>query len=487
MKCAKPFLAALLLAPAAVVADSGSGLELEDCRISDTSGVISLSARCGTLTVPENYADPEGARIELFVAVIPALSQKPSATAFTAIAGGPGAASTEFYTAYAAAFSRIQLNHDIVLLDQRGTGRSNPLDCPVPEDLDLDEWSLDMVRTSARECLDSIDADVSQFTTSAAVRDLDRLREALGYEQLNVYGSSYGTRVAQHYLRRYPERTRTVILDGVVPASDVLGPAIALDAQNALDRIVERCAADPDCSGRFPDLGQQLDSLLQTLRSASVEVAMQDPVTGEPDTFTFTELDLIAALRLMSYSPDSVALMPLLIDTAANGNMAPLAAQSRMVQQNLSEALSFGMHNAVVCTEDAPFYSTLDIDRAALERTFIGAMQLDTLAAICEIWQPGFMDPDLKTPATGNTPVLVLSGGADPITPPANGERVVEYLDDALHIVGEGQGHGLAAVGCMPQLMARFLETANLDELDTECMKVQGPSPFFVNFSGPTP
>ena len=481
--------AATLIAPflCAAAAHADTGLTLEDCRINDSSGIRSVTARCGSLRVPENYAEPDGRQIDLFVALVPALSQKPAATPFTVIAGGPGAASTEFYTAYAGAFSRIQRNHDIVLIDQRGTGRSNALDCPVPEELDTAEWSLELVRESTRECLASIEADVRQYTTSVAVRDLDRLREALGYEQLNVYGSSYGTRVAQHYMRRYPERTRTVILDGVLPAADSVGPAIAIDAQTALDSIMARCAEDPDCSRHFPDLGASLDQLRQRLRAGPVEVAMQDPSSGEPETFGFSEMDLVIALRLMSYHPDSVALMPLLIDAAARGNMAPLAAQSRMAQQDLSEALSFGMHNAVVCTEDAPFYAELDIDRAALEQTYLGATQFDTLVEICTIWGPGVIDDDLKSTATGPTPVLVLSGSADPITPPDNGERVADALDNALHIVGNGQGHGLAAVGCMPQLMADFVASGSVAGLDPSCMEKQGPSPFFVNFSGPTP
>ena len=464
-----------------------ASVSLKDCRISDASGIRSITARCGTLTVPENYAEPDGRQIDLFVAVVPALSQKPAATPFTAIAGGPGAASTEFYTAYAGAFSRIQRNHDIILIDQRGTGRSGALDCPVPEELDAADWSLELVRDSTRECLASIDADVRQYTTSVAVRDLDRLREALGYEQLNLYGSSYGTRVAQHYMRRYPARTRTVILDGVLPAADSVGPGIAIDAQQALDRILARCAADADCSEHFPDLADRLNELHQRLRSGPVQVAMQDPSSGEPDTFAFSEMDLVVALRLMSYHPDSVALMPLLIDAAARGNMAPLAAQSRMAQQDLSEALSFGMHNAVVCTEDAPFYGNLDIDRTALEETYIGATQFDTLVEICKIWEQGVIDDDLKTTVTGTTPVLILSGSADPITPPGNGERVADALENALHIVGNGQGHGVAAVGCMPQLMADFVANASVDGLDPSCMDKQGPSPFFVNFSGPTP
>jgi pimeloyl-ACP methyl ester carboxylesterase len=475
-----------LLAWSATEAATDS-LLLEDCRISDAAGLANRAARCGRLMVPEDYDAPDGRQIALFVAVVPALRQPAAAAAFTPIAGGPGAASSEFFVSFGAAFDRIGRASDILLVDQRGTGRSHGLDCPVHEETAGEGWSPDVLRAGTRDCLNSLDGDVRHYTTSAAVRDLDRVREALGYERLDLYGSSYGTRVAQHYMQRYPDRTRTVILDGVVPAGLALGPDIALNAQRALDAILARCAAAPACGERFPELAARLSDLRQRLREAPVPVRLSDPVSGAPLEETLDETDVAVALRLMSYNPDSAALIPLLLDAASGGDYGPIAAQAHMAVKGLSEALSFGMHNSVVCAEDVPFYEADAIDRAALEATYLGTTQLDTLREICALWPRGGIDPDLRQPPEGTHAVLVLSGEMDPVTPPAYGVRVAEKLPNALHVIGPGQGHGIAGVGCVPRLIAEFVAQGGHDGLDFSCLETQGPTPFFLDFAGPGP
>lgn len=462
-------------------------LSLEDCRISDAAGLSNRAARCGWLSVPENYAEPDGRHIELFVAVVPAFSQTPAAAAFAPIAGGPGAASSEFFVSFGAAFARINKTSDILLVDQRGTGRSHALDCPVPEETDTDKWSLDLLRISAETCLAGLTGDVGQFTTSNAVRDLDLVREALGYEQLDLYGSSYGTRVAQHYLSRFPERTRTVILDGVVPADLALGPDIALNAQRALDGILRRCGSDAACNERFPDLDRRFRELKRRLKEAPAPVKLPDPVSGAQLDETIGEMDMAVALRLMSYGPDSIALIPLVLHTASNGDYVPIAAQALMAVRDLSEMLSFGMHNSVVCAEDVPFYEPGYVDREALATTYLGTTQVDTLIEICNLWPAGAVDPDLKQFADSDRPVLVLSGEVDPVTPPAYGAHTADRLANAVHVVVPGQGHGVARVGCMPSLIADFVARGDHQDLDFSCIDLQGPSPFFLDFSGPGP
>ena len=158
-----------------------------------------------------------------------------------------------------------------------------------------------------------------------------------------------------------------------------------------------------------------------------------------------------------------------------------------MVVESLSEALSYGMHNAIVCTEDVPFYQPAEIDASALAATYLGARQVEILQEICKIWPRGVMDEDFKDPVVSDNPVLILSGGADPVTPSRNGDHAALNLSNSLHIVGAGQGHGLAIVGCVPRLLEEFVDSASLDGLDTSCVELQGPSPFFLSFSGPAP
>ena len=488
-------LAALLalLPPALVAADSpaGDGLPLEDCRISAGPGFPGIEARCADFERPLDPADPDGETITVFVAIVSALSLEPQRDPFVPIAGGPGQATSEFYAAYANAFESIRQERDIVLVDQRGTGRSTRLDCEMDEEVVEGQVSIEESAEGARRCLESLPADPRFFTTSVAVEDLEAVRAALAYPQFNVYGISYGTRVAQHYLRRFPDSTRTVILDGVVPPQVALGPAIALEAQRALDAIFARCERNPGCNERFPEVGLTFARLTEALIEQPVSVELADPLTGQAQVLSFGHNELAGALRLLSYHPNTVALIPLLVHEAAAGNLEPLASQYLMVSESLSEALSIGMHNAVVCTEDAPFFDGERVEREALEATYIGPVQLDALEAMCAVWPAGVMDGGLRTPVATDKPVLLLSGDADPITPPRFAELAAVEMRNRVLLVGTDQGHGQAARTCIPEIMADFIDAASvdaIDEADRECVATrQFAMPFFLDYTGPAP
>jgi pimeloyl-ACP methyl ester carboxylesterase len=336
-----------------------------------------------------------------------------------------------------------------------------------------------------RACLEALDGDPRYYTTSVAVRDLESVREALGIAQWNLYGVSYGTRVAQHYVRRHPQHTRALILDGIAPNDVPLGPDVARHAQAALDRILERCAADADCAAAFPDLATRFAALLVRIALDPVTVTLADPMQGRLGTERLTHDKLASALRLLSYAPQSAALLPLLIDAADRGNLAPITAQAEMVAAELDTALSLPMHNAVVCTEDVPFFPA-DAD-AGLDRTYLGTTIVAALRAACSVWPAGELDGDLREPLLTARPALLLSGELDPVTPPAYGERVLAGLADARHLVGDGQGHGLAGVGCVPRLMRTFLEQLDPGSLDATCLERETASPFFLDFNGPAP
>lgn len=462
-------------------------VELEDCRINAGPGFPGIKARCGILLRRLDPSDPESPHVDLHVAVVPALSLEPEADAFVPIAGGPGQASSEFYAGYARAFEDIRRTRDIVLLDQRGTGQSAALECEIDDTLVAAGMTAEETREMTRQCLAALRYDPRFFTTSVAVRDLEALRQVLGYTRFNLYGVSYGTRVAQHFARRYPESTRSVILDGVVPPQRVLGPDIAIEAQRALDAIFARCEENEACRVRFPDLAAKFADFYRALGDSPVAVELPHPRTGHATTLTMGRLEVAGAVRLMSYHPNTIALLPLLLRKAVDGNLVPLAAQFLQTSDSLNEQLSIGMHNAVVCTEDVPRYDTLAIDGAALEDTYIGPMMVETLQAICSVWPAGVLDEDLGEPLVTGTPVLLLSGDADPITPPAYAEQVAAGLSNAAHIIGHGQGHGMAARGCVPDIMARFVKNASIVGVDDMCHDWHYAMPFFLDFSGPAP
>jgi len=461
-------------------------LDETPCRLLQTS-LPAAYGRCATLEVPLDYDRPEGPSLELFFARVPALTANPAPDPLVLINGGPGGSAVDLYLQMRNAFEPIRRGRDILLLDQRGTGRSLAgLECELPEDFELVTASEDEIRATVDACIAEFDHDPRHFTTSVAVRDLEALREALGIEQWNVYGVSYGTRVAQHYLRRHGDRVRTMILDGIVPAELALGPDVAADAQSALDAIFARCVEAEGCGERFASLRDQFAELRERFAGGSIEVILNDPVTGEPESVEIDESSFQAVVRLMSYSDATAALLPLVIGEAHAGNYLPLAAQAELQIRALTESLGFAMHNSVVCTEDAPFFpAENDPGAAAL---YLGTAAVDALRAICDSWPAGVIDEDFKQPVKSDRPVLLLSGENDPVTPPAYAGMIVESgLGNARHIVGESQGHGLAGVGCVPQLMREFVESADPSAPDTACLEREPPMPFFLSFQGPKP
>lgn len=480
-------LRALTLAGLLGLASTSHALELEDCRISAGPSSQGINARCGTLVVPEDPASPDGDSIELKVAVVPALDLDPQPDPLVPIAGGPGGSSIEMYANQRSAFEALRRSRDILLVDQRGTGGSSPLTCEADEELVQGAYSDELTIRLTRECLEALPHDPRYFTTSVAVRDLEAVREALGYPSLNLYGVSYGTRVAQHYARRYPATTRSIIIDGVVPADLALGPDIALESQRALDEVFARCAEEPACNDAFPDLADTLDRVLAELSEQPVDLQLSGPLSGNAEQMTVSDVQLAVAIRLLLYDANSVALLPLMIDEAGRGNLVPLSAAFQLIAESLGSSMAAGMHNSVVCTEDVPFYREGDIDYAALDNSYMGPDQLSALKAICSVWPTGPIDEDFREPLRYDGPVLLLSGDADPITPPDYAIDAMGELRNARHIALPDQGHGVIGIGCMSRLVADFVDGLDAQSLDGECLERAFVMPFFVDFSGPTP
>jgi pimeloyl-ACP methyl ester carboxylesterase len=483
----RTLLLGLLLGSAVCAAQESPTLELDNCRINAGPGFPGIKARCGTFVRPLDPTDPASVNIELSVAVVPALSLEPEPDPLVLIAGGPGQASITFYAGWARAFERVRRDRDILLVDQRGTGESAPMTCDVEDDIVEGQYSTEQTLAITQECLQSLPYDPRFFTTSVAVTDLEALRIALGYPLLNIYGISYGSRVAQHFARRFPASTRTVILDGVVPPQIALGPEIATESQLAVENVLERCTNNEHCHERFPTIHQDFVDLRQQIDSDPPTVAVPDPLSGRIETVELNHDRFAIALRLLLYGHRSIALLPLLIHEAANGNYVPIAAQFQMTAIALSESLSIGMHNAIMCTEDMPFVDDDKVDHVAIAASYLGAMQLEALQTICSVWPAGVLDDDFKTPVATNVPFMVLSGSVDPITPPRYAIKAAVDLEKAWLLTVENQGHGQAPVGCMPRLISEFISTATLEGVDTSCIDQSFTMPFFLDFAGPAP
>jgi pimeloyl-ACP methyl ester carboxylesterase len=461
-------------------------LPLHECRLEHPLRLASIPARCGVLKVPVDRTRPGWATIDLSIAVVPALNRQAAAAPLFLLAGGPGQGATAMYASYAAAFAQVNRNHDIVLVDQRGTGNSAPLSCDYPDDWQAPDDPMPALRQATLACLRKYGEGVRFYTSSAAVADLAAVREALGYPLIDLYGVSYGTRVAQLYMRRHPQSVHAVILDGVTYPQQAIGPDTPLDGQRALDLIVTRCAQSPDCAAAYPQLRQDLDGLLLQFGPQKSMLTLEDPNDGLPLKIEFNRGMLDATLRFLSYNSTQASLLPTLIHRGAQGALAPLAAQTIMTARQVADQLASGMQNTVICSEDVPFFPA-DIDRAAIARTYQGMDQLDALLEICKLWPRGPVDADLHSPLRSDIPTLLLSGEADPVTPPADAERAARGLEHHRNLVLSGEGHGQVATGCVPKLMAEFLDAAAPERLDATCLEQHRPAPFFISMTGPAP
>jgi pimeloyl-ACP methyl ester carboxylesterase len=467
----------LLLPSACARKASRSSLALARCHLSAPSGGERIAAECGTLSVPEDPAQPAGRRIELFVAVLRATGSPVAPDPVFLIAGGPGGSITREFPKAASAFGRLNVHRDLVLLDQRGTGRSHPLGCAKPgSGLDEDAQQL---RERLQSCIKGLDADLRYYGTSDAIVDLDRVRAALGYERINLYGGSYGTRVALAYARAYPERLRAMVLDGVVPFGLALGPNMARDAQRSLDGLFERCQSDASCKQTFPDSAADLRTLLTRLE-AKVPVTLTHPSTAEPVTMTLSRRIAAGTIRMLSYTSETAALVPLLVHEAAAGNLAPLSAQALLAERLLE--LNEGMHFSVICSEDFPFFGQID-DHG----TYLQGMAASDYGVACADWPKASLPDAFRDPVHSHAPTLLLSGALDPVTPPANAEYARATLPRSRHLIVQGEAHGIMHRGCVSHVVSTFFARLQTEDLDVACLAGHRPLPFFTSFKGPQP
>jgi len=476
-----------IVAFCSAIESTAAPLALEDCRLRSELGGGSVAARCGWLSVPENREQPGGKQVRLHVAVLPSLRLEPAGDPLFVLSGGPGQAAGDFYISIAPALARIRRDRDIVVVDQRGTGRSNRLDCSVPDESEAAFNDPQKLREIVRSCLASLPGDPRYYTTSVAVRDLDDVRSALRYQQIDLYGVSYGTRVAQHYMRRYPERVRTAVLDGVVPPELPLGPTVAIDAQAAIDMAFARCTEDAQCNRAFPNVASSFTTLRSRLQSQPISLSVPDPLSAEPTPTQLGAAELSAAVRLLSYSDETMSTVPLLIHEAQIGQPQGLAAQYLMIKRSLDQQIANGMHFAVVCSEDAPRWDQANVSESAMAATYIGTSFMTAMRTVCEQWPRGPVDPEFNAPLVSSLPTLILSGGNDPVTPARYGEQIHRGLSKSKHLVLAGQGHGQIGVGCVPRLVAEFIAAGDVGKIDAECTKSVAPAPFLLSRSAPAP
>lgn len=456
---------------------------LTPCRIEG----LRDEARCGSLNVFENRESKLGRKIELHFAVVPAVAASPEADPLFLLLGGPGQSALKSGPGVVQALAEVRQHREIVLVDQRGTGRSNPLACQSNKDKSLAEVFRDVVDLEdVRDCAKKLESDPRHYTTPVAMDDLNEVRKALGYEKINLWGGSYGTRAALVYSRRHPESTRRVILDGVAPTDMKLPLNAGLDAQRTLDLLSAQCEADQACAQRLPNLTGAVNSLLSRLREQPETVTIPHPRTGEHQTFAITADSLAAALRAPLYVPGLAALLPLSLAEAAAGRWAPFVALFLTISDGMESDLQVGMFLSVICSEDLDRVSEAELVQHT-SGNFLGRSAMDSLQEACELWPHATLPEDYFDPITGAAPTLVLSGELDPVTPPRWGKLIADRLQQAKHVVVNGRGHGVTTVGCVPRAIANFLSSDSPLDVGLECADRLKAPPLFTNLVGSKP
>jgi pimeloyl-ACP methyl ester carboxylesterase len=486
-------LLASVLAPLLAISLAGCGdraptrhVALSECRLAK----LASAAQCAVVEVPEDRSKPDGRKIALSVAMLPANTLNPDADPLFMLAGGPGQ-SAEALVPVATTLAGVRRTRDIVLVDPRGTGKSAPLKCAAlaPRD-SLDELlDTDGAATGAQRCLAEIRAagqvDVSRYTTPEIVADVDAVRDALGYARINLWGGSYGTRVAQEYARRYPSRVRSMVLDGVAPPSIKVTLDIWPAREAAFAEVLAACSEDTACRRAYPNLNATLAQIKATLGSGR-QITLADPRTGAPRQILISFDTVIGALYGLVYAPEMASLIPPLIGRAQAGDYAPLMAAAMPFAADLDQSLNLALHYAVTCTEDAPRVTESDTRRivAGLRAPSLAAKNL----AACEGWPRAPLPPDFYDPLTSVVPTLILSGGLDPVTPPANGEIVAKSLSNSRHVVAAGYGHIVSPHACAPRLIEKFIDVAGFATLPQSCIDYFATSsrpPVFSTLLGP--
>lgn len=445
---------------------------------------VEHEALCGVLSRPLDPTRAQGVRIDVHYAVLPALARRKAADPVFFFAGGPGQSAIDLAGVLSKRFARFGNRRDMVFVDQRGTGRSAALTCPDDDERQpprplaemLDEAQQLHRLQACRAALQKLPhGDLRQYTTSIAMADVDAVRQALGVARINVIGASYGTRAVLEYLRQFPQQVRRAVMDGMAPPDMVLPAAFSLDNQAALDAVFDACAQEVACRQRYPDLRAQWQQLLVGMPR---ELQLTHPLTGQAERLTLTRGMLLGALRGPLYTPTLASGLPAAIDAAARGQFAPLIGLASAMSG--AGGLSTGMHFSVVCAEDVPRLPTA----ADPPGRDFGDSFAALYRRVCADWPRGMPPQGFYQVPPAAAPTWVLSGSADPVTPPRHGARVAQALGArARHVIVPNAGHGVLQLACLREAVQRFVDAPDDDAalaVDASCAAGLPRPPAFV-------
>lgn len=417
------------------VSRTPGGMDLSPCSLPG----IDQPARCGSFAVAENPDNPTGRQLSLGVAVIPAIGRSARPDPIVPLMGGPGEDAIGAAELYSKQFELLRQDRDILLVDQRGTGRSSALNCELYSGAAASASLRDVFPAAAvAACAQQLrrQADLTQYTYDRFGNDLEQIRRALGYGPLNIFSGSYGTRAAQVYMRMYPQSVRTAYLGSAVPL-DVRNPLpFAKTEQAALDRLFDACAADSACHSAFPNLREEFRQIEARLDSHPVAVALQ----GRPGMVPLYRGRIAEWIRSQLYRPYSSAKLPWLIHRASLGDWSPIAEGILSSARGFGSDLSFGLFLSITCSEDVAFISEADVKRQT-DGTFLGDYRVREQQAACRHWPKAVLAKDYREPVQSSVPTVFASGDDDGGTPLWYAKDVAKGFSNRQEVLMRGQGH----------------------------------------------
>ena len=480
MRCPAPYF---LFAGFSILALTSCGNReglgrLHSCRLSG----VDEKVFCGKLTVFENRETRTGRTIDLNIVVVPAFDQKNKAEPLFHLEGGPGVAATGSAAFYAGEGKIYRQKHDIVLVDQRGTGKSNPLRAQAkngsPQDHLLEMYPVEYVK-GLRRVLEER-ADLTQYTTSIAMDDLDEVRGWLGYDRINLFGLSYGTRAVMVYMRQHPERVHTATMMGVAPTYLRMPLYHSEAAARAMELLLDECEKDEACHSAFPQIRLDWQNLLSQLSRAPAQAPYSPDAKSRPINVEIQRDILTERIRTWLYARDKAKRIPLIVHQAAQGDFTPFLRDA--IGPSIPDLIADGMYLSVTCAEDVPFIDQAEASKLNDGNPF-GNYRVFQQTRACSLWPQAKISDAYRDPVSSNAPVLILSGQMDPVTPPQRGEEVAKYLPNSRHVIIPQAGHGMDGLSdqeCVDRLIIEFMDKGDAKALDTSCVEKMMPPPFLT-------
>lgn len=434
-------------------------------------------ASCVSITVPLDYSAPSGETIEVTAAIVPSTTARPAPDPLFVFAGGPGQAATGMGPWLYTAFGPARRERDIVLFDIRGTGMSGALACSFS--LAAERDTAGAFKRDAAACAAKIGPKAVFYSSREIVEDIERFRAVMGYAKINMWGGSFGTRVAQHYTRRYGARVRAVVLDAATPVDDSIFVSAPRYGQAALERMFDDCASDKACATAFPNLRADFDAILKLADAGPISTDIVDPRTGRVQRIDIDRDAAAGFVRGALYAGFTRSVTPYAIAQGARGDFGPLAALGSMTGEWSVETMSLGSMLGILCGED----QARDLGEKSAGHSF-GFMRdsyIRIFAGACTVWPYRALPPEMFRAFRSNVPAMAISGAADPVTPPTAGEGALKMFGARVHVVIPNGFHTNSSSKCLADLIGSFLHDPAKGGRDHTCVARIAPPRFIVS------